>query len=109
MNYIGRLSTLRRAHLNAAGDIIATPLTLFVGYLNAPWEVSEDPDGRWAKVVTELVSPLAVFDQVRGITADPGSHQRVYAGDTFWSHIASKPEGDFGWGAPQYPYNPKRP
>lgn len=98
LNYIGRLSTLRRAYFNAGGQIIADPMTLFVGYLNAPWEVSEDWDGRWAKVQTELVSPLAVFDQVRGFTCDPGSHQLVYAGDTFFTHMASKPEGDFGFG-----------
>jgi hypothetical protein len=98
-NYIGRLSTLRRAYFNAGGQIIADPIILFVGYLNSPWEVTEDWDGRWAKVTTELVSPLAIFDQVRGITCDPGSHQLVYAGDTFFTHIASKPEGDFGWGS----------
>ncbi len=97
-NYIGRLATLRRAYLDTSGAIIADPLVLFTGYMNAPWEVSEDPDGRWAKVSTEIVSPLAVFNQVRGIVADPTSHQRYFAGDTFFTHIAAKPEGDFGWG-----------
>lgn len=97
-NYIGRIGTLRRAYLNAAGEIITNPLVLFSGYLNAPWEVSEDWDGRWCKVQTEIVSPLAVFNQVRGITADPVSHQDHFPEDTFFSHIANKPEGDFGWG-----------
>jgi hypothetical protein len=97
-DYIGRLSTLRRAYLNASYAIISDPVVLFTGYLNTPFEVSEDPDGRWCKVETELVSPLAIFDQVRGITADPSSHQRHFAGDTFFSHIAGKAEGDFGWG-----------
>ena len=97
-SYIGRLGTLRRGYLNSGGTIIADPLILFTGYLNAPWEVSEDWEGRWAKVTTELVSPLAVFNQVRGITADPISHQRFYSGDTFFQHILDKPEGDQGWG-----------
>lgn len=97
-NYIGRLATVRRAYLNAAGTIIADPLVLFTGYMNTPWEVTEDWDGRWCKVSTELVSPLAVFEQVRGITADKTSHQRFYATDTFFAHIVDKPTGDFGWG-----------
>jgi len=97
-NYIGRLGTLRRAYINTAGTIIADPIVLFTGYLNAPWEVSEDWDGRWAKVTTELVSPLAVFNQVRGLTADLTSHQRFFTGDTFFKHIVDKPQGDFGWG-----------
>jgi hypothetical protein len=97
-NYIGRLATLRRAYLNAAGTIIADPLVLFTGYMNTPWEVTEDWDSRWCKVSTEIVSPLAVFEQVRGITADKTSHQRYYTGDTFFAHIVDKPEGDFGWG-----------
>ena len=100
-NYIGRLGTLRRGYLNAGGEIIADPLILFTGYLNSPWEVSEDWDGRWAKVVTELVSPLAVFNQVHGITADPISHQRHFPGDTFFQHTLDKPDGDFGWGFSQ--------
>ena len=97
-NYIGRLSTLRRGYLDGSGAIIADPIVLFTGYMNGAWEVSEDPDGHWAKVTTELVSPLAILDQVRGITADPVSHQRYFPGDTFFTHIANKPEGDFGWG-----------
>lgn len=97
-NYIGRLATLRRAVLNSGGSIIADPIVLFTGYLNAPWVVTEDWDGRWCKVETEIVSPLAVFNQVRGITADKISHQRWYSTDTFFTHIVDKPEGDFGWG-----------
>jgi len=97
-NYIGRLGTLYRAYLNSAGTIIVDPIILFTGYLNTPWEVTEDWDGRWCRVTTELVSPLAVFNQVRGITADKTSHQRFYTGDTFFAHIVDKPEGDFGWG-----------
>jgi len=97
-SYIGRLGTLRRAYMDTNALIIADPLVLFTGYMNAPWECSEDPDGRWAKVETELVSPLAIFQQVRGITADKTSHQRYFPGDTFFSHITDKPEGDFGWG-----------
>jgi hypothetical protein len=96
--YTGRLGTLYRAYLKN-GQVVADPLILFRGYMNSPWEVTEDPDGRWCKVETDLTSPLAVRDQVRGITADPNSHQQVYAGDTFFSHIATKPEGNFtGWG-----------
>jgi hypothetical protein len=97
-SYIGRLGTLRRAYLNSAGTIIVDPITLFTGYMNAPWEVSEDWDNHWAKVTTELVSPLAVFQQVRGITADLTSHQRWFTGDTFFKHMLDKPDGDFGWG-----------
>lgn len=97
-NYVGRLGILRRAYLNTSGAIIADPIVLFTGYLNAPWDVTEDWDNGWCKVETEIVSPLAVFQQVRGICADATSHQSHFAGDTFFSHIASKPEGDFGWG-----------
>lgn len=97
-NYIGRQGVLRRAYLDSTGAIITSPVTLFTGYLNAPWEVTEDWDGRWCKVTTELVSPLAVFNQIRGITADLTSHQRYFPGDTFFSHIVDKPAGDFGWG-----------
>lgn len=97
-NYIGRLATLYRGYLDSGGSIIVDPFVLFTGYLNAPWDVSEDWDNRWAKVETEIISPLAVFQQVRGITADLTSHQAFYAGDTFFSHIIDKGEGDFGWG-----------
>jgi hypothetical protein len=97
-NYIGQTGTLRRGYLNSQGQIIADPMVLFTGYLNSPWDVTEDWDGRWCKVETELVSPLAVLWQVRGIRADPTSHQAIYSGDTFFTHILSKPEGDFGWG-----------
>ena len=96
-SYIGRLGTLYRAHMNA-GAILADPIILFRGYMNSPWDVTEDPDGGWCKVETDLISPLAVLEQVRGIRADPNSHQQVYAGDTFFAHIATKPQGDFGWG-----------
>lgn len=97
-NYIGRIGTLYRGYLDTAGLIIVDPFVLFTGYLNAPWDVTEDWDHRWAKVQTELVSPLAVFQQVRGITADLTSHQAVFPGDTFFAHIVDKPIGDFGWG-----------
>lgn len=99
-NYIGRLGILRRGYLNAGGTIITDPLVLFTGYMNTPWEVTENWDGPtpYATVTTELVSPLAVFNQVRGITADPISHQRWFPGDTFFTHILNKPIGDQGWG-----------
>lgn len=97
-NYIGRTATLRRAYINASGTIIADPFILFTGYLNAPWDVTEDWDNGWCKVETEVVSPLAVFNQVRGIKADLISHQAYYSGDTFFSHTVDKPHGDFGWG-----------
>ena len=99
-SYIGRLGTLRRGYINPGGTIVVDPFVLFTGYLNAPWEVKENWDGPnpYATVTTELVSPLAVFNQVRGITADPISHQRHFAGDTFFTHILNKPEGDQGWG-----------
>jgi hypothetical protein len=98
-SYIGRLGTLYRAHLTPSGSVVADPLTLFVGYMNSAWDISEDPENGWCKVETELVSPLNVLDQVRGITADPNSHQAMYSGDTFFAHIATKPEGNFtGWG-----------
>lgn len=97
-DYIGRLGTLYRAHLNLAGQIVADPIVLFLGYMNSPWEISEDWENHWCKVETELVSPLAVLEQVRGITADPNSHQAFYSADTFWAHIATRPTGEFGWG-----------
>lgn len=99
-NYIGRLGVLRRAYMDSAGAIIADPIILFTGYLNAPFEVTEnwDQDNPYCKVETELVSPLAVFSQIRGITADKTSHQRYFAGDTFFAHIVDKPQADFGWG-----------
>jgi hypothetical protein len=102
-DYIGRTATLRRVWYDSAGQIIVDPMVLFTGYLNTPWLVSEDWDNRWAKVETEIVSPLAVFNQVRGITADKTSHQRWFSGDTFFAHIVDKPEGDFGWGV----YSPR--
>lgn len=97
-SYIGRVGKLYRGYLNVGGDIIVDPFVLFSGYLNALWEVTEDWDGRWCKVETELVSPLAVFNQVRGIRADLTSHQAYFSGDTFFSHTVDKPHGDFGWG-----------
>lgn len=97
-SYIGRTATLRRGYIDGGGSIIADPFILFTGYLNTPWVVTEDWDNRWCKVETEIVSPLAVFNQVRGITADKTSHQRWFTGDTFFAHIVDKPEGDFGWG-----------
>lgn len=96
--YIGRLAKLYRAHFDADKQIIDDPILLFLGHMNAPWEVTENPDERSAKVETEIVSPLAVGDQVRGITADANSHQRHFSGDTFFEHITKKPHGDFGWG-----------
>lgn len=96
--YIGRTGTLRRGYINAAGTIVADPIVLFTGYLNTQWNVSEDWDGRWCKVETELVSPLAVLNQTRGIRADMISHQAYFSGDTFFKHIGDKPRGDFGWG-----------
>lgn len=108
-SYIGRLATLRRAWLNSAGTIIADPAVLFTGYLNTPWVVTEDWDGRWCKVETEIVSPLAVFNQVRGITADKTSHQRWFTGDTFFTHTVDKPEGDFGWGVTNAQARPPGP
>ncbi len=108
-NYIGRLAILWRVWLNAGGSIISDPAILFTGYMNTPWIVSEDWDNHWAKVETEIVSPLAVFNQVRGITADKTSHQRWFTGDTFFSHIVDKPEGDFGWGITNAVSRPPRP
>lgn len=106
-NYIGRLGTLYRGYLDSGGSIIVDPIVLFTGYLNAAWDVSEDWDHRWAKVTTELVSPLAVLHQVRGITADLTSHQSQFTGDTFFAHIVDKPEGDFGWGIYIYGRGPR--
>jgi hypothetical protein len=101
-SYVGRLGTLYRAHISTTtGLIIADPVVLFLGYMNSPWEVSEDWENGWCKVETELVSPLAMLAQVRGITADANSHQAVSPGDTFFTHIATKPQGDFGWGSPK--------
>lgn len=97
-DYIGRAGRVYRGHLGADGHFVSEPMLLWFGYMNAPWDVSEDWDHQWAKVETELVSPLAIMDQVRGITADENSHQAHFPGDTFFSHITTKPEGDFGWG-----------
>lgn len=108
-NYIGRQATLYRGYLNSGGTIIVDPFILFLGYMNAPWDVTEDWDNRWCKVETELVSPLAIFEQVRGITADPTSHRRFFATDTFFTHILDKPEGDFGWGKYTYPNGSPQP
>jgi hypothetical protein len=98
--YIGRLATLYLVHLDSSGNVIADPLILFLGYMNTAWNVDEhvDPDGGWARVSTSIVSPLARFNQKRGIRADLVSHQRHYSTDTFMSHIAAIPDGDIGWG-----------
>jgi hypothetical protein len=92
------MGTLRRGYINSSGGIVVDPFIMFTGYLNTQWNVSEDWDGRWCKVETELVSPLAVLNQTRGIRADMISHQSYFAGDTFFKHIGDKPRGDFGWG-----------
>ncbi len=100
--YIGRLARLYRAHIDTDGTIIPDPLTLFHGYMNNAWEVSEQWDsdfvGSVSTVKTTFVSPLAKFDQIRGIRADLPSHQRHYSGDLFMRHIAKVTEGDVGWG-----------
>lgn len=91
-SYIGRTGRLYRAHF-AAGLIVDDPVLLFLGLMNAPWEVAEDLEGKSASVETELVSPLTVFGQRRGIVADVNSHQEFFENDTFFRHISSKPEG----------------
>lgn len=100
--YIGRLATLYRVHFGADGLIVSDPVTLFVGYMNNAWEVEEKftPDGvGYCTVKTRFSSPMAKFDQWRGIRADTQSHQHAIGDDTdtFMRHIAALPEGNIGW------------
>jgi hypothetical protein len=100
--YIGRLARLYRAHLDTDGTIIPDPVTLFHGYMNSAWDVTETWDeergASSSTVKTTFTSPLVKFQQKRGIRADMTSHQRKYSGDTFFSHIAAIPDGDINWG-----------
>jgi pentaxin family protein len=96
-DYIGREGRLWRAHI-ADGRLVGRAVLLFRGLMNSSWEATEDIEQHHARVETELAGPLAVLEQVRGITADEHTHQAIYPGDTFFSHIATKPHGDFGWG-----------
>lgn len=97
--YIGREGRLWRAYVDANGVFVVDPFMLFRGLMNAPWMVTENIETQSSRVETELVGPLAMFTQIRGITADKNSHQAVYPNDTFFQHIADKPHGDFGWGS----------
>lgn len=102
-DYIGRLATVRRAHLGSDGLIVADPVVLFLGYMNSAWEVEEkfhETGGGYCTVRTRLTSPLARLRQRRGIRADVASHQHAIGDDTdtFMRHIAVIPEGTIEWG-----------
>jgi hypothetical protein len=101
--YIGRLATIYRAHLAAAGTITADPVVVFLGYMNSAWEIEEkrtDSGVGYCTVSTRLSSPLARFEQVRGIRADVASHQHAIGDntDTFMRHIVVFPEAAIDWG-----------
>jgi len=98
--YIGRLATIYRCHFDAAGEIVADPVVLFIGYMNDAWQIEEkySHDRSYCEVSTRFVSPLAKFEQVRGIRADLASHQRYFSTDTFFSHISSTTDRQVNWG-----------
>ncbi len=91
-NYRGYDATIYRARLNqTTGQIIGTPLLLFMGKQLNPYTVEEQRDSRNGGTVTistKLGSVLSIT-QVRGIRAQLISHQQVYSGDTFFQNIAS--------------------
>ena len=83
-NYIGKTATLHLAHFTD-GAIIADPVQLWSGYMNAAWQIRET--GGSSRITTSILSPFVIFRQTRGIRANVASHSSVYPGDTFWRHL----------------------
>lgn len=75
----GRLAYIYMAHLSG-GDVIATPLEIFRGYLNAKWSIREQRDPVKAGTVTvstRIVSRLAALEKTRAVRANIYSHREM--------------------------------
>lgn len=100
-NTRGRLVTIWEAHINSAGAIVADPLELYIGYMNAGFSIQEDRDpGRAGTVQIRMpiVSRLSEIARVRGYKTNLISHQAVHDGDTFFQHVAQLPNRPIFWG-----------
>lgn len=98
--YIGRLATVRLAHFESDGTVTSDPLVVWLGYMNERWEIQEkiDREQSSCEISAQFISPIARFEQTRGIQADLLSHQRHYSTDTFMSHIAATSDLQVKWG-----------
>lgn len=98
--YIGRLATVRLAHFESDGTVTSDPLIVWLGYMNERWEIQENIDREQSscEISAQFISPIARFEQTRGIQADPLSHQRHYSTDTFMEHIAATADLQVKWG-----------
>jgi len=98
--YIGRTARIHQVHFGADGAIVADPVLLFQGLLNADWQIDEDPDPNQATctVRTTMISELSKFRERRGLQSDTESAQRHYSGDTFWRHQPPVARNFVYWG-----------
>lgn len=94
--YVGRAVKLWLAHFDpTVGTVIASPVLLFSGYMNGGWDVQETrpTDPRVAGTVSitgHCMDRFALLDQKRGLQANPGPHQALFPGDTFFQLIENQ-------------------
>ena len=97
-NYTGHTATIRQAHIGSDGVIVADPVTLFGGLMNEGFEVREsfERQGGGSRVTTRIISPL--LNKRNGVESSVLSHQKSYALDTFWRHLANASDAPIFWG-----------
>lgn len=90
--YIGRDCKVWFAHMGSDGQIVADPKLVFWGKMNGGFEIRERHDDRipgTVDVIGRMTDRFGELTLVRGIQCNVESHQRVFSGDEFFSHVPS--------------------
>lgn len=108
--YRGQSARIWRAHLNpTTGQLIDEPLLLFQGLQLSMYNVEEERDraGGTVTISTRITSILGAT-RIRGMQANPVSHQHYYPGDLFFQYVAELAHRQILWGTGVAVY-PRRP
>lgn len=99
--YIGRDMEIWHGHINSSGTIVDDPIQIFLGGMNGGFTIRESFEPSAPGTVTikgRMQDRIASLSRVRGIQANKHSHQKVFSGDEFFSHVAKTVGKKLIWG-----------
>lgn len=99
--YINRTAKAWRAHLNSTlGTVIADPVLIFSGHMNAgyQWKETRPVDGlKTCEITLRCTSQLASLEERRGFSTNPATHQSIYPTDRFFEHVGQLSKRPIVW------------
>ena len=100
-SYIGRDVEIWHGHINSSGTIVDAPIQVFLCGMNGGFTIRETHEPSAPGTVTikgRMQDRIASLSRVRGIQTNKPSHQKVFSGDEFFSHVAKTVGKSVTWG-----------